>query len=133
MSQWNLMVPAFDTVIVAVLPGWMCPVSNDLSSAVTVWAVVSVFFTVIEAPTFTVIGAPKLKLWIVIASLLALAFEAGTAPLLLEPHAPKAKANATVIAASAQSLVARLITSPVSSRRPSVTERLRNETDGWMT
>ena len=67
--QWYANVPAVSRVSVALAPGSIGPVSNDPSSAVTVWAVVSLLVIVIVVPAATD-RSPGLnaKSWIVIAA-----------------------------------------------------------------
>jgi hypothetical protein len=107
-------VPAFDTVKVAVLPGSIGLVSNDPPSAVTVWAVSSVFFTVIVVPAFTVsVAGWNANPWIVIvaAALGTAVLVEAALLLLLELHAPSKVAKATTTTASASNFGARFIVS----------------------
>ena len=51
--QWKANVPAVSRVSVVLAPGSIEPVSNDPSSAVTVWAVLSLLVIVIVVPAAT--------------------------------------------------------------------------------
>src|SRR5690348_15310687 len=69
IEQWYLNVPAVVNVWLNVLPGETVLLSNDASSAVTVWPVLSAFVQVTFVPTATdrLLG-PNAKFWIVTAS-----------------------------------------------------------------
>src|SRR6266849_5212747 len=69
MLQWKAYDPAFiGATNVFDDPAVISPVSNDLSSAATVWVVESEFLTVTIAPALTLTGAPNWKFLIVMVS-----------------------------------------------------------------
>jgi hypothetical protein len=68
IEQWYLTIPDLANADEKLAPGFGSPLSKDPLSAVTVWAILSVFFQVTFWRTFVVaVAGWKAKFWIVAA------------------------------------------------------------------